>query len=126
MRFLLLLGTLCVLSACKDETDNPITSDPDLASDFSVISVKYTPITGINTGVDVEVAFVKWGDSRPVDDPINIWVTLIDVDNQRFTGNTRLRGVQGGGHITRVSVLVFDASVDRIRLYEVAFKHPDS
>ncbi len=125
MRFLLLLLTLCVLSACK-EKDNPITSDPDLVSDFGVISVDYTPLTGRVDGVDVEVAFVKWGDSLSLDAPINIWVTLIDVDNQRFTGNTRLRGVQGGGHITRVSVLVFDASVDRIRLYEVAFKHPDS
>lgn len=125
MRFLLLLLTLCVLSACK-EKDNPITSDPDLVSDFGVISVDYAPLTGRVDGVDVEVAFVKWGDSLPLDAPINIWVTLIDVDNQRFTGNTRLRGVQGGGHITRVSVLVFDVSVDRIRLYEVAFKHPDS
>ena len=106
MRFLLLLLTLCLLSACK-EKDNPITSDPDLASDFSVINVDYVPISGVNNGVEVQVAFVKWGDSLPLDMPINIWVTLIDVENQRFTGNTRLRGVQGGGSYNKSKCLGF-------------------
>ena len=42
MRFLLLLLTLCMLSACK-EKDNPITSDPELEGRFSVLSVTYYP-----------------------------------------------------------------------------------
>ena len=61
MRFLLLLLSLCLFSACK-EKENPIVSDPDLASQFSVLRVDYTQR---NTSVIANVSFVKWGIVSP-------------------------------------------------------------
>ena len=130
MRFLLLLLSLlslCLFSACK-EKENPIVSDPDLASQFSVLSVDYTPRTDIfnNSGVNARVSFIKWGNSIPVDTRINVWVTLITPQNERFEGVASLNGVQGGGEITRINVFVLDITVERIRLYEVAFTYSES
>ena len=124
MRFLLLLLSLlslCLFSACK-EKENPIVSDPDLASQFSVLRVDYTQR---NTSVIANVSFVKWGDSIPVGTWISVWVTLITPQNERFEGYAPLNGIQGGGEITRVSVIVPNITVERIRLYEVAFRYSD-
>ncbi len=123
MRFLLLLLTLCVLSACK-EKDNPITSDPDLEGRFSVLSVTYYPPDPPteSKATDVRVSFANWGETI-YDRSIYIQVALIDFNNQRYISGLTLPGIQGGGAITRFEITIFGVDHQQVNLYEVAFTY---